>query len=676
MSNSFFSLHVEKNEDNNLFLTALEDYSKKHMIQIYIISSPLGDNKYKYKYKDALVFLSPDYKITFINLNTKKLEDFDDFVDDFIEDMGSISDKYRYKEKIGRPRKWRNDLTTTINISNIKDLPKFFEDTQLTSSEDKKKSELLISLLTGSINDIDKVGIDVPDNILDKIKQQILLFDGDQTNFIYKKTTKKTTRIQGLSGTGKTELLLHKIKELYISEDTPNSKILFTCHNKILASNLSKRIPDFFNFMKVEQQILWNQRLWCVGAWGSMYDQHSGAYAYICKYYGIPFKRYSPTVTFDYVCIQAINYLKKNDSINKKGYAFNYILLDESQDFPESFIELCDMVVSDNLYIAGDIFQSIFDENIVNKIEPDYLLTKCYRTDPRTLMFAHAIGMGLFETPKLRWLEDKEWVACGYEAKKEEDTYKLSREPLRKFTDIVSNDRSSVEIIRTSAIKSEISETKIIELIKKIKEENPTVTVDDIGIIFIDNKDYVYSTADNLFFSIKKEFGWDVNKAYETKNKKNGTLFISNKNNVKGLEFPFVICVTKKINNNPSYRNALYMMLTRSFLKSYLLINEESNQDLLPLIENGLENINRTGTLIIKEPSEEEKQRIKTTINYEEIEKPFYDSVHDLFDSMDIERKYRKQLYEIIKQLSSDGFDKEKITSVIDVNITFLQGDE
>lgn len=134
--------------------------------------------------------------------------------------------------------------------------------------------------------------------------------------------------------------------------------------------------------------------------------------------------------------------------------------------------------------------------------------------------------------------------------------------------------------------------------------------------------------------------------------------------------------MTKKINNNPSYRNALYMMLTRSFLKSYLLINEESNQDLLPLIENGLENINRTGTLIIKEPSEEEKQRIKTTINYEEIEKPFYDSVHDLFDNMDIERKYRKQLYEIIKQLSSDGFDKEKITSVIDVNIPFLQGDE
>lgn len=66
--------------------------------------------------------------------------------------------------------------------------------------------ELLISLLIGSINDIEKVGIEIPETLLERVKKNIILFDGDQTRFIYKKFPKKTVSIQGLSGTGKTEL--------------------------------------------------------------------------------------------------------------------------------------------------------------------------------------------------------------------------------------------------------------------------------------------------------------------------------------------------------------------------------------------------------------------------------------------------------------------------------------
>ena len=40
-------------------------------------------------------------------------------------------------------------------------------------------------------------------------------------------------------------------------------------------------------------------------------------------------------------------------------------------------------------------------------------------------------------------------------------------------------------------------------------------------------------------------FKWDSNKAYESKHTIKDTLLISNRNNVKGLEYPFVICVTK-----------------------------------------------------------------------------------------------------------------------------------
>ncbi|HAS6076776.1 TPA: AAA family ATPase [Vibrio vulnificus] len=672
MSSSFFFLQVEKTDDNSALLTSLEQYATENLKQVYVVDRPLGDAKYGYDNEKALVLLSPDHKLAFINLDEEDDDDFDEYVEDFIEDLGSISDKYRYKNRIGRPRKWRKELITEVNVDDIDTWSSFFDDTFLDDPVQQKKSELLISLLTGSINDIEKVKDDVPDNVLDKVKQKILLFDGDQTRFIYQKPQKDIIRIQGLSGTGKTELLLHKLKELYVSEEEPDSRIMFTCHNKILASSLQKRIPDFFDFMKVEQQILWNQRLWCVNAWGSQYDKNSGAYSYICDFYNTQFFRYSRYTSFDDVCKKVIEHLVKNNSIAEKGYAFDYILLDESQDFPESFVELCQMVTKNNLYVAGDIFQSIFDEDLVSEIEPDYLLSKCYRTDPRTLMFAHALGMGLFESPKLRWLEEKEWVACGYQPKKLGSSYELSREPLRRFSDLVDQEHPSVEIVRTSASKSETSESKIIEIIKKIKEENPTVTVDDIGIIFIDNHDYVYNTADNLFFSIKQEFGWNVNKAYESKSKLKDTLFVSNKNNVKGLEFPFVICVTKKINNYQSYRNALYMMLTRSFLTSYLLINEESNSELLPIIENELGKINKTGNLIVNEPSDAEKRQIKTTIRYTDITKSFYDSVYDLFDELNVPFEYRKQFYKIIQQTVGDEFDRDTVSKVVEFNKNLL----
>ena len=158
------------------------------------------------------------------------------------------------------------------------DVLEIFEKNKLEEAKDKKHVELLISLLIGSVNDIDRIKSGVPDNVLDRIKQKILLFDGDQTKFIYDTPDKKVVRIQGLSGTGKTELLLHKLKELYLAT---NGRIYFACHNKILAASLRTRIPEFFNFMKVEEQIEWNSRLWCTNAWGSRNDRNSGLYSFI-----------------------------------------------------------------------------------------------------------------------------------------------------------------------------------------------------------------------------------------------------------------------------------------------------------------------------------------------------------------------------------------------------------
>ena len=232
MSNSFFYLQVEKNAQNSGLLNSLERYANSEMKQMYVIDKPLGENKYSYDCENALVLLIPEHKITFVNHGASE-SSFENFVEDFIEDLGSISDKYRYKNEIGRPRQWKRTLVEEINVTELEDLDSLLDKIKLNDPKEKRRSELLISLLTGSINDISKVTTDVADNVLDKIKKKIILFDGDQTRFIYQKPTKHITRIQGLSGTGKTELLLHKLKEIYTDETQEDTKILFACHNHI-----------------------------------------------------------------------------------------------------------------------------------------------------------------------------------------------------------------------------------------------------------------------------------------------------------------------------------------------------------------------------------------------------------------------------------------------------------
>src|SRR5690606_4985260 len=459
---------------------------------------------------------------------------------------------------------------------------------------------------------------------LDKVKQKIQLFDGDQTRFVYQRPEKKRIRIQGRSGTGKTELLLKKLKELYVSDTS--SLIYFTCHNKILADNLKRRIPSFFNFMKVEQQIEWEKRLWCTNAWGSAAFPNSGAYRYICDYYQVPFFRYSYQMSFSKACKLATDEIKEKYKKGGFTYAFTYMFIDESQDFDESFFELCELVTEKNIYVAGDIFQNIFDENISNSIQPDYLLGKCYRTDPKTLMFAHGLGMGLFEKTKLRWLEEKEWKDCGYNVLVQDNKFHLSREPLRRFEDLDDN----FESIRIVEIDKVYSDT-VIQLIKEIKKENKTILPDDIGIILLDSSNDIYKLADVLEVKIQQQIGWSVNKAYETKEKINNAVLISNRNNVKGIEFPFVICITKSIRDSSSYRNSLYTMLTRSFIKSFLLIPATKASGLTDGMKSGLKEIVTHRQMVIEEPSEAEKKKIRTRFETRLKKESHYDIMMNIF---------------------------------------------
>ena len=656
-------LHVFGHQD---VIDAIAKYANEQKLQMYLLKSPLGNKKYVYADKDSFILLSPHHKITFITCRGILDNVFEDYYEDVIEDIGAISDKFLYKEYIGRTREWKEKLTRKVlSESLLKNINQFYNEAYVEDVVIRRKLELVISLFIGSINDITNVSLDEPKEILDKVKHKIQLFDGDQTNFIYGSLDKKVVTIQGLSGTGKTELLLHKLKELYTENES--NRIFFTCHNKILAKNLHERIPAFFNFMKIEQQIEWNRRLWCSNAWGSQGDRDSGLYRYICYFYGISFYTYSQGNSFLQVCQLALQELKKKkeEEGDEWKYAFTYVLVDESQDFDDTFVELCLLVTEKQVYIAGDIFQSIFEDASNHSTEPDFLLSRCYRTDPKTLMFAHALGMGLFESRKLWWLDKKEWQECGYDVQETDGKYILTREPIRRFEDL-GDDYDSVRIYSTEQFAN-----GIVFIIKDLIKENPTISVNDIGIILLDDKDYIYDLMTDIGDAIKQQLKWNVNVAYLSKEKVKNALFISNRNNVKGLEFPFVICVTKQITSSSKYRSALYTMLTRSFLRSYLLLQRSDNEGIRKEILAGYSEIKEYKRMTISVPNKDEIKNIKARIRFEGNAKSIAEILKEIFE----EKHLTSQQQTIIKDMLIDKVkttDKDELTMVIENLINII----
>jgi superfamily I DNA and RNA helicase len=375
-------------------------------------------------------------------------------------------------------------------------------------------------------------------------------------------------------------------------------------------------------------------------------------------------------MSFSKACELAINEIKAKFTEGEMAFAFTYMFIDESQDFDDNFFNLCELVTEKNVYVAGDIFQSIFDENISSTIEPDFLLGKCYRTDPKTLMFAHGLGMGLFEDVKLRWLDEKEWKDCGYNVTVGKSEYYLSREPLRRFEDLNEN----FESIRIVEVTTRFSDT-IIQIMQEIIHENSTVQPDDIGIILLDQGQDIYELADILEIKVRQNFNWIVNKAYESKEKLPNTVLISNRNNVKGLEFPFVICVTKRITDSPSYRNSIYTMLTRSFIKSFLLIQPKERSGLTEGMKGGLSTIINQNQMIIQEPSEEEKEKIRTRFKYSLKKLSHYDLMMEIFKKLKVIKKHQDKLLQATQQMDMIESDEETLTEFIKDNLKYIKED-
>lgn len=637
----------------------LDSYAKKTGDAVYVLQSALGSDG-DYDYSDGVLVLIPRHSIAVVDLNNNiGTKTFETFIDDIIDDIGYQSTKFEYKKILGRPREWDRFIKPVAINELLYEFERTLEKLEV-EKKDQRRVELLISLLIGSINDPLKVGAETPDSDLMKVKKNIILFDSTQSRFVYESTDSRMVTIQGLAGTGKTELLLHKLQKLYVKDD--NSRIAFTCFNRILANDMEKRVTQFFNFMHVDKQIEWNKRLWVFRSWGSGTDKNSGLYSYICDYYDIPFIRYSENHNFSDVCQKAIDQISSRKQIK---YCFDYLLIDESQDFSESFFKLCDMVTRIQVIKAGDIFQNIFDMSFDGSVDCDYLLNKCYRTDPKTLMFAHAIGMGLYENPVVRWLNDEEWKACGYELERNNGKVTFSRSPIRRFQDI-SPDVRSVLFVKSRLDGLIIDVIKIIE---GIIEKYPEVTPDDIGIVFTTRKTPVYEIMDRLASEIAERFNYCITKGHLTKARETGHLFMSTINNVKGLEFPFVICIqVGTITRSVFQRNAIYMALTRSFLSSFFIVTSDNNERFIQDYQSAAEQIESKGKIVVRQPSPEEIQqqteqiRIQTQNAKKSMEEIVYEICKEESRNYYISEEEMKRIYNSVASAIGENMEIEEST--------------
>ena len=183
------------------YLSKISKWREEKNESIFIIQNPISDSKkYHYEYSEAIILLIKDYKIMIFNLGEKNEEEnFQNFVEDFISDIDSMSKNFDYIKQLGRPRKWKDNLIKICDYKEIDDLSTLINSCKL-SNQLSRNSNLIISLLTGSINDIDKIEGN-PETLLEHVKKRIVLFDTNQTRFIYGEEDKeKKIFIQGLSG--------------------------------------------------------------------------------------------------------------------------------------------------------------------------------------------------------------------------------------------------------------------------------------------------------------------------------------------------------------------------------------------------------------------------------------------------------------------------------------------
>lgn len=270
--------------------------------------------------------------------------------------------------------------------------------------------------------------------ILSQMEQQIAYLDIDQKSAALAQIN-GPQRIRGLAGSGKTIILCMKAALIHLRE--PNKKILYTFLTRSLYDYIETMIIRFYRFFG-DGSLPDFDKIQIKHSWGG--NTIPGVYYSSCKNNGImpltfESARRMSADPFDYVCEDL---LSKTSGKPLKEY--DYILMDEAQDFKPSFYQLCRAIVRDDCLVwCYDDLQNIFEVKIQDTIvtfknsygaeginleklneqfedlNNDVVLSKTYRNPREILVLAHAIGFGIYNSTLIQSLENKQhWIDFGY----------------------------------------------------------------------------------------------------------------------------------------------------------------------------------------------------------------------------------------------------------------------
>ncbi|CZY24250.1 Superfamily I DNA and RNA helicases [Enterobacter hormaechei] len=254
--------------------------------------------------------------------------------------------------------------------------------------------------------------------IISGLESSIARFDSNQLGSCVNEVD-GIERIRGLAGSGKTVVLAMKVAITHLRN--PDKKILYTFSTKALYQHVKRLITRFYRqFDDLDPDF--ENSIDILHAWGG--GNAAGVYYNACQNNSARFinfgeaQRIAPKEPFSYAC----KMLLENHEIKDQ---YDYVFVDEAQDFDSSFLQLCLKLSREDKMVFGlDVFQNIFQtgspsiEEILGEgknLSLDKFLNSCYRTPCATLVCAHAVGLGVYGNPVQAIKTPEDWKNLGYQ---------------------------------------------------------------------------------------------------------------------------------------------------------------------------------------------------------------------------------------------------------------------
>ena len=253
---------------------------------------------------------------------------------------------------------------------------------------------------------------------LQRLEASIATLDTMQRKAVIE-TVEGVQRIRGLAGSGKTIVLA--LKAAYFHAQHPEWRIAVTFNTRSLKGYFRRLITNFA-LEQTNEEPDWEQ-LRILNAWGAPGgNERDGIYYEFCRTHDAEYldfqsarKDFEHGKEFEGVCQRAVKQAQKSQEI------YDAILVDEAQDFPPTFLQLCYEMLSapKRLIYAYDELQSLtgdslpspeeifgsnadgspkvrFDEADNHMPKRDIILDKCYRNSRPVLVTAHSLGFGVY----------------------------------------------------------------------------------------------------------------------------------------------------------------------------------------------------------------------------------------------------------------------------------------